>query len=501
MFLRGARSVVLALLALLLACAGPARAAGAAPVLLVLGDSVSAGYGLAAGTGWVTLLSQRLQAEGYRYTVVNGSITGDTTAGGRARLPAFLRDNQPAIVIIELGGNDALRGGNLAATRANLDAMVAAAQGAKAKVLIVGMQVPPNYGPAYVREFSALFTDVAKAKRVPLVPAFFAGFGDDLSLFQSDRIHPTAAGTGEVARQRLAHAATAAAQMNSLAQRHGPGTKIGIASLADYPERIDVRSPSEFAIDHIPGAVNLPVLTDDERKHVGTLHAQDSAFAARKVGAALRGAQHRAHRRVALRDQAARLGAGRVLLARRQAQRVARACAERNRLEGRAARRRVPDVAPARCRGAGRHPGAVPLRRRLRPDRLGQEPAAFRVARRGRAGAGPGSSWRGTAARCWATCPAIRSRRRRPSTPRCSRRSSVSMRGVPSTWSRKAGRSAPSRFPTHCWTRCAARPASASIRRGNCASRCSRTNTCISSRTPPRSRTSCSRWCPCMAAR
>jgi acyl-CoA thioesterase I len=193
MFLRGTRSVVLALFALLLACAGPARTAGAAPVLLVLGDSISAGYGLAAGTGWVTLLSQRLQAEGYRYTVINGSITGDTTAGGRARLPALLKDNQPAIVIIELGGNDALRGGNLAATRANLDAMVATAQGAKAKVLIIGMQVPPNYGPSYVRDFSALFADVAKAKRVPLVPAFFAGFGEDLSLFQSDRIHPTAA--------------------------------------------------------------------------------------------------------------------------------------------------------------------------------------------------------------------------------------------------------------------------------------------------------------------
>jgi acyl-CoA thioesterase-1 len=192
MFLRGARLLFLALLALVLACAGPARAAGAAPVLLVLGDSISAGYGLAAGTGWVSLLAQRLQAEGYRYTVINGSITGDTTAGGRARLPAFLKDNQPAIVIIELGGNDALRGGNLAATRANLDAMVTAAQDAKAKVLIVGMQLPPNYGPVYVRDFSALFVDVAKAKRVPLVPAFFAGFGEDLSLFQPDRIHPTA---------------------------------------------------------------------------------------------------------------------------------------------------------------------------------------------------------------------------------------------------------------------------------------------------------------------
>ena len=192
MLLRSARLLVLTLLALGIALAGIARAANAAPVLLVLGDSISAGYGLAAGTGWVALLSQRLQKEGYAYTVINGSITGDTTAGGRARLPALLTQSQPAIVIIELGGNDALRGGNLAATRANLDSIVTAAQDAKARVMIVGMQMPSNYGPVYVKDFSALFSDVAKAKRVPLVPAFFAGFGEDLTLFQPDRIHPTA---------------------------------------------------------------------------------------------------------------------------------------------------------------------------------------------------------------------------------------------------------------------------------------------------------------------
>ncbi len=189
---RSIRFLVLALLALGLALAGTARAA-TLPVLLVFGDSISAGYGLAAGKGWVTLLSERLTAEGYRYSVVNGSISGDTTAGGRARLPAFLAEYKPTIVILELGGNDALRGGNLAATRTNLEAMVAAAEASRAKVLIVGMQLPPNYGPVYVRDFNALFTDVARAKRVPVVPALFAGFGDDLTLFQPDRIHPTMA--------------------------------------------------------------------------------------------------------------------------------------------------------------------------------------------------------------------------------------------------------------------------------------------------------------------
>ncbi len=190
--MRGARFLIPTLLALVLALASSARAESVPPVLLVVGDSISAGYGLAAGKGWVTLLTERLRFEGYRYTVVNASITGDTTAGGRARLPALLTQYKPAIVVIELGGNDALRGGNLMATRTNLDTMVTNAQAGKAKVLVVGMQLPSNYGPAYVRDFNALFHVVAKAKRVPIVPAFFAGFGDDLALFQPDRIHPTA---------------------------------------------------------------------------------------------------------------------------------------------------------------------------------------------------------------------------------------------------------------------------------------------------------------------
>ena len=164
-----------------------------APVLLVVGDSISANYGLAKGEGWVDLLAGRLKQQGYRERVVNASISGDTTAGGLARLPALLREHKPSIVLIELGGNDALRGGNLQSTRANLDAMVVAAQNAHARPLIAGMKVPPNYGPAYARAFDALFVDVARARRVPIVPYIFEGFGEDLALFQSDRIHPTAA--------------------------------------------------------------------------------------------------------------------------------------------------------------------------------------------------------------------------------------------------------------------------------------------------------------------
>lgn len=189
---------LLSIFAVLVLETAPAAAQDKSPVLLVVGDSVSAGYGLSNGQGWVDLLAKKIAAEGFRYRVVNASISGDTTAGGRARLPALLAQHKPAIVVIELGGNDALRGGKLATTRDNLDAMVTAAQAAGARVLVVGMEIPPNYGPAYAREFKEVFTNVAKAHKVALVPSFFAGFGEDLAMFQADRIHPTSQ-----AQQRL----------------------------------------------------------------------------------------------------------------------------------------------------------------------------------------------------------------------------------------------------------------------------------------------------------
>lgn len=163
-----------------------------APVIVVVGDSISAGYGLAPGQVWVTLLAARLEAERYPHRVVNASISGDTTAGGRARLPAVLKEHKPAVVIVELGGNDALRGQPLESTRANLDAMVTASQAAGAKVVVVGLKLPPNYGPMYVRAFDALFGEVATARKATFVPYLFDGFGEDLAFFQPDRIHPTA---------------------------------------------------------------------------------------------------------------------------------------------------------------------------------------------------------------------------------------------------------------------------------------------------------------------
>jgi acyl-CoA thioesterase-1 len=182
------------LTAVLVLCAAATLNASAADlIILVVGDSISAGYGLPAGTGWVTLLQQRLAAGHYPYTVVNASITGDTTAGGRARFDALLAQHRPAITVIELGGNDGLRGGSVDAMRQNLDAMAAAAQKAGSRVLVVGMRMPPNYGPAYVQRFDATFAEVAKARKSALVPFLFDGFADDDAMFQPDRVHPTVA--------------------------------------------------------------------------------------------------------------------------------------------------------------------------------------------------------------------------------------------------------------------------------------------------------------------
>ena len=170
-------------------------AAAAAPAILVVGDSLSAEYGLKAGVGWVALLQARLAEQKKPHRVVNASISGDTTSGGRTRLPAALRTHKPGIVILELGGNDALRGLPLASTRDNLLTMARTAQQAGAKVIVVGMQVPPNYGGTYGREFEGLFVEVAKQTRASLVPFLLKGVADRtdaLEWFQPDRIHPLA---------------------------------------------------------------------------------------------------------------------------------------------------------------------------------------------------------------------------------------------------------------------------------------------------------------------
>jgi acyl-CoA thioesterase I len=169
-----------------------ANAGVAAPVILVLGDSISAGYGLPAQSAWPTLLQSRLKAEGFPYAVVNASISGDTTASGRARLDSLLAQHRPAVTIIELGGNDGLRGASVDAMRGNLEAMSAAAQKAGSRVLLVGMRMPPNYGPAYVARFDSTFAEVAKTRKTALVPFIFDGFADDEAMFQADRMHPVA---------------------------------------------------------------------------------------------------------------------------------------------------------------------------------------------------------------------------------------------------------------------------------------------------------------------
>ena len=186
----------IALLAAMLVTGGTA---GARPAtILVFGDSLSAEYGLPRGTGWVRLLSDRLAKEAAQYSVVNASISGETTSGGRTRLPRLLQQHRPSIVVLQLGANDGLRGLSLAAMRENLAAMIRDSVGAGARVLLIGIRIPPNYGREYSERFAAVYTQLAREERVALVPFLLDGFADDLDLFQADRIHP-----GERAQARM----------------------------------------------------------------------------------------------------------------------------------------------------------------------------------------------------------------------------------------------------------------------------------------------------------
>jgi acyl-CoA thioesterase-1 len=176
------------------ACAG--AAADSPAKILVLGDSLSAEYGLKRGTGWVALLQKRLAERKLPAAVVNASISGDTTSGGRARLPALLAQHKPTVLVIELGANDALRGLPLGMTEENLSRMAEAGRQAGAKVLLVGIQVPPNYGTAYANQFAALYEKVAKSQQAALVPFMLKGIADAPDAarwFQPDRIHPVEA--------------------------------------------------------------------------------------------------------------------------------------------------------------------------------------------------------------------------------------------------------------------------------------------------------------------
>jgi acyl-CoA thioesterase-1 len=163
------------------------------PVLLVVGDSISAEYGLPRDAGWVNLLDARLRERHYDYEVVNASISGETTSGGLSRIDELVTRVKPSIVIVELGGNDALRGLSLDTSQKNLEAIVTRSQRAHASVLLIGMQVPPNYGKPYADRFAAMYTSTAQRYKTALTPFFFAGFADRFDLFQADRIHPTAA--------------------------------------------------------------------------------------------------------------------------------------------------------------------------------------------------------------------------------------------------------------------------------------------------------------------
>jgi acyl-CoA thioesterase I len=164
--------------------------------ILIVGDSLSTGYGLSPGEGWVDLLTKKLATEKIAANVVNASISGDTTAGGLSRLPSALAKHKPTHVVIELGGNDGLRGAPVSGARgakSNLQKMTDLSKAAGAKVIIIGMRMPPNFGASYTAQFESMYTDVAKDTKSALVPFFLEKLGTELTYFQADRIHPTAA--------------------------------------------------------------------------------------------------------------------------------------------------------------------------------------------------------------------------------------------------------------------------------------------------------------------
>ena len=162
------------------------------PTILVLGDSVSAGYGLASNEGWVALLQSQLKAQGYGYRVVNASVSGETTTGGLARLPRALSVHRPQIVIVELGGNDGLRALPLETSRRNLERIIETSQMSGARVLLLGMKIPPNYGPRYSQGFEQLFRDLARRYRLPFEPFFLEKIALAPGMMQADGLHPTA---------------------------------------------------------------------------------------------------------------------------------------------------------------------------------------------------------------------------------------------------------------------------------------------------------------------
>ncbi len=200
---------LLLVLLLVLGYLGPAAAANKTRTLLVFGDSLSAAYGLPIEQGWVGLLAARLDAEKVPWRVVNASVSGETTAGGRARIEDALRVQQPSLVIIELGANDGLRGLSLELMQHNLERMILASQQAGAGVLLIGMRIPPNYGPEYTAGFSAVYTELARKYQLPLVPFLLAPISADRSNFQEDNLHPAAAAQAKL----LAHVWTALAPL------------------------------------------------------------------------------------------------------------------------------------------------------------------------------------------------------------------------------------------------------------------------------------------------
>ena len=180
-------------------------ASSAAPTLLVFGDSLSAGYGLTPGSGWVNLLEQRMKSAGYAYRIVNASVSGETTAGGATRIEAALREHRPAIIVIELGGNDGLRGLPIEQMRNNLAAIIETSERRGVEPILLGMRLPPNYGTSYTTKFQDMYSGLARRYKIPLVPFLLERIAARADYFQLDMVHPTAAAQSLILEEVWTH--------------------------------------------------------------------------------------------------------------------------------------------------------------------------------------------------------------------------------------------------------------------------------------------------------
>ena len=301
LMIQGLHSFVRTALFALVVSLAAVQAAAAPRTLMIFGDSLSAAYNISADQGWVRILGDRIAQAKLPWTVVNASISGETTAGGLRRLAEDLKRHKPAVVVIELGANDALRGQPVAGMRTNLEEMIRLARQARAEPVLVGLMIPPNYGIEYAAQFRDMYPAIARKQKTAFVPFLLEGIADKPELFQADGLHPVAAAEPRVADNVWldARARASRRQVTELPfHRERPeslvSTPLSLDELSQFGNILDARSPSEFNEDHLPGAHQLPGAGRRRARTRGHDLQAAGRIRGQARGSAARGEEHRA---------------------------------------------------------------------------------------------------------------------------------------------------------------------------------------------------------------